>query len=128
MIREEKVARVANVIPDLKPDFADEGDLLVIGWGGTFGSLHSTVGKLNHAGYKVGHAHFNYINPMPKNTAEVFGRFKKIIVCELNKGQLAFILKGKYQDIDFMEYNQVSGLPFSVTKMVAKFKDILKEE
>jgi len=127
-IRAEKVARVANYIPDLKSDFVEEGDLLVIGWGGTYGSLHSAVGKLNFAGYKVGHAHFNYINPMPKNTKEVFSKFKKIIICELNKGQFAFILKGKYQEIDFMQYNQVSGLPFSVTKMVAKFKDMLKEE
>ncbi len=127
-VRAEKVRRVENYIPDLKAEYVEEGDLLVIGWGGTYGSLHSAVGKLNGAGYKVGHVHFNYINPMPKNTAKVFSKFKKIIVCELNTGQLAFVLKGKYTQFEFDQYNKVLGLPFSVTNMVAKFKDILKEE
>ena len=126
-VRAEKVKRVENYIPDLKSEYAEEGDLLVVGWGGTYGSLHSAVQKLNAQGYKVGHTHFNYINPMPKNTEEVFSKFKKIVVCELNKGQLAFILKGKYNDFEFLQYNKIMGLPFSVTKMVAKFKDLLKE-
>lgn len=127
-IRAEKVSRVADYIPGLKSEYAEEGDLLVVGWGGTYGSLHSAVGKLNARGYKVGHAHFNYINPMPKNTAEVFSKFKKIIICELNKGQLAFVLRGNYNKFEFMQYNKVLGLPFSVTQMVAKLTDILKEE
>lgn len=127
-IRAEKVSRVEDYIPGLKSEYTEEGDLLVVGWGGTYGSLHSAVGKLNARGYKVGHAHFNYINPMPKNTAEVFSKFKKIIVCELNKGQLAFVLRGNYNKFEFMQYNKVLGLPFSVTQMVAKLTDILKEE
>jgi len=127
-VRAEKVKRVENYIPDLKVEYAEEGDLLVVGWGGTYGSLHSAVGKLNAAGLKVGHAHFNYINPMPKNTSQVFSKFKRIIVCELNKGQLAFVLKGKYNQFEFEQYNKMLGLPFSVTNMVAKFKDILKED
>jgi 2-oxoglutarate ferredoxin oxidoreductase subunit alpha len=65
---------------------------------------------------------------MPKNTDKVFSKFKKIIVCELNTGQLAFVLKGKYTQFEFDQYNKVLGLPFSVTNMVAKFKDILKED
>ena len=60
---------------------------LVIGWGGTYGSLHSAVRRLDDQGFKVGHAHFHYINPFPKNTAELLSKFKKIVVCELNKGQ-----------------------------------------
>ena len=127
-VRAEKVRRVENYIPDLKVEYAEEGDLLVVGWGGTYGSLHSAVGKLNNAEYKVGHVHFNYLNPMPKNTEQIFSKFKKIIVSELNKGQLAFILKSKYRQFEFAQYNKVLGLPFSVTNMVAKFKDILKEE
>ena len=127
-IRAEKVSRVENYIPDLKAEYAEEGELLIVGWGGTYGSLHSAAGKLNGAGHKVGHVHFNYINPMPKNTAQVFSKYKKIIVCELNKGQLAFVLKGKYNQFEFAQYNKVLGLPFSVTHMVAKFKDILKED
>ena len=126
-IRAEKVERVANNIPDLKPDFAEEGDLLVVGWGGTFGSLHSAAKSLNEAGYKVGHVHFTHLNPMPKNTAEVFSKYKKIIVCELNKGQLSFILRARYPEFKFAQYNKVQGLPFSVIDLKAKFKTLLKE-
>ena len=127
-IRAEKVKRVENYISDLTPEYAEEGDLLVVGWGGTYGSLHSAVRELNKSGYKVGHAHFHYINPMPKNTADVFSRFKKIIVCELNKGQLSFVLKGKFNQYDFLQYNKVQGLPFSVIDLKAKFKTLLKED
>ncbi len=126
-IRAEKVRLVENNIPDLKAEFSTKGDLLVVGWGGTYGSLHSAVQKLNFAGLKVGHTHFNYINPLPKNTAEVFSKFKKIVVCELNSGQFAFVLKGKFGQFDFLQINKVMGLPFSVTDLVEKFKNIIKE-
>ena len=127
-IRAEKVKRVENYIPNMIPEYNEEGDLLVVGWGGTYGSLHSAVRVLNSEGYKVGHAHFHYINPMPKNTEEVFSKFKKIIVCELNKGQLSFVLKGKYTQFEFKQYNKVQGLPFSVTDLTEKFKNLLKED
>ena len=127
-IRAEKVKRVENYIPKLKVEYAKEGDLLIVGWGGTYGSLHSAAQKMDSYGYKVGHAHFHYINPMPKNTAEVFSKYKKIIVCELNTGQMAFVLKAKYGQFEFMQYNKVLGLPFSVNGMVDKLKDILKED
>lgn len=77
-IRAEKVQRVENYIPDLKSEFNEEGDLLIVGWGGTYGSLHSAVQRLHIQGEKVGHVHFHYINPMPKNTLEVFSKFKKL--------------------------------------------------
>ncbi len=127
-IRAEKVKRVENCISDLKPEFDQEGDLLVVGWGGTYGSLHSAVSQLKFEGYDVGHAHFNYINPMPKNTAEVFSNYKKIVVCELNKGQLAFILRANYQKFEFNQFNKVQGLPFSVTDLKSEFKSLIKEE
>lgn len=127
-IRAEKVQRAQNSIPDLKAEYCDEGDLLVIGWGGTYGSLHSAVRKLNAKGHKIGHAHFNYLNPFPKNTEEVLSRFKKIVVCELNKGQLAFVLKAKFGDKNFIQYNKVMGLPFSVTDLVTKFSNLIKED
>ena len=95
-IRAEKVKRVQNYIPDLKTEFADAGDLLVIGWGGTYGALHSAVRELNDEGYKnIGLAHFNYINPLPKNTEQVLTKFKQIIVCELNNGQFVNIFKNE---------------------------------
>ena len=127
-IRAEKVKRVANNIPELTPEYEQEGDLLVVGWGGTFGSLHSAVRGLNSEDYKVGHAHFNYINPLPKNTADIFSKYKKIIVCELNKGQFIHVLKSQFSNIEFLQYNKIMGLPFSVTDLMAKFKNIIKED
>ncbi|MGI9530351.1 2-oxoacid:acceptor oxidoreductase subunit alpha [Lutimonas sp.] len=126
-IRAEKVKRVENYIPDLQAEYNEEGDLLVIGWGGTYGSLHSAVRRLDSKGYKIGHAHFHYLNPFPKNTAEVLSKFKKIIICELNKGQLATILKGRFAEHEYIQYNKVMGLPFSVTDLTEKFKNLLKE-
>jgi 2-oxoglutarate ferredoxin oxidoreductase subunit alpha len=125
-VRAEKVERVQNNIPNLKADFNEEGDLLIVGWGGTYGSLHSASKKMNEAGYKIGHAHFNYINPFPKNTAEVFAKFKKVIVCELNNGQLATILRGKFTNVEFMQYNKVQGLPFGANELTEKFKSLIK--
>jgi len=126
-IRAEKVKRVENYIPELKVEYSQEGDLLVIGWGGTYGSLHSAVKKLEAKGLSVGHAHFNYINPFPKNTAEVLSRFKKIVVCELNKGQLVQVLKSRYPEFNFTQYNKVMGLPFSVIDLVSKFNNLINE-
>lgn len=125
-IRAEKVDRVQNDIPDLKADFNEEGDLLIVGWGGTFGSLHSTAKLLTEEGYKVGHAHFNYINPFPKNTEAIFSKFKKIIVCELNNGQLASILRSKFLNFEFSQYNKMQGLPFGVSELSQKFKSLIK--
>jgi len=124
-IREEKVKRVANYIPELKAEGAQKGDLLVVGWGGTFGSLHSAVKKINEGGYKVGHVHFNYINPMPKNTAEIFANYKRIVVCELNKGQMSYVLRANYPQFKYTQYNKIQGLPFSIGDLNQKFKSII---
>jgi 2-oxoglutarate ferredoxin oxidoreductase subunit alpha len=125
-IRAEKIERVKFNIPDLETEFAKEGDLLVIGWGGTYGSLHSAVKQMNELGHKnIGYAHFNYINPMPKNTEEVLSKFKKILVCELNSGQFASILKIKYSKFDFYQFNKVQGLPFANEDLIEKFKSLV---
>lgn len=126
-IRSEKIKRVQDNIPDLKTEFADKGDLLVIGWGGTYGTLHSAVKQLNVEGYgNIGFAHFNYINPLPKNTEEVLGKFKKIVVCELNNGQFAKILKINFNKFDYIQHNKIQGLPFGNSELVEKFKQLLK--
>ncbi len=127
-VRAEKVKRVQYNIPELEAEYNTEGDLLIVGWGGTYGSLHSAVRKLASQGYKIGHAHLNYINPLPRNTEEVLGNFKKVIVCELNKGQLASVLKSNFNDLGLLQYNKVMGLPFSVTDLVKKFKNILDQD
>ncbi|WP_310558090.1 2-oxoacid:acceptor oxidoreductase subunit alpha [Flavobacterium sp.] len=125
-IRAEKIERVKFNIPDLETEFAKEGDLLIIGWGGTYGSLHSAVKQMNEQGHKnIGYAHFNYINPMPKNTEEVLSKFKKILVCELNSGQFASILKIKYSQFQFLQFNKVQGLPFANEDLIQKFKSLV---
>ncbi|MGB5202712.1 MAG: 2-oxoacid:acceptor oxidoreductase subunit alpha [Eudoraea sp.] len=126
-IRAEKVKRVENYIPKLKTEFTDEGDLLVIGWGGTFGTLYSSLKELRQEGYSsVGLAHFNYINPLPKNTEEVLKRFKKIVVCELNTGQFASVLRMNFHGIEFLQYNKIQGLPFGNSELIEEFKKIMK--
>jgi 2-oxoglutarate ferredoxin oxidoreductase subunit alpha len=126
-IRAEKIKRVQNYIPELTTEFADSGDLLVIGWGGTYGSLHSAVKHMNEEGYKnIGYAHFNYINPLPKNTEAVLKRFKKILVCELNLGQFAKVLKMNFNEFDFLQFNKIQGLPFGNRELIEKFKQSIK--
>lgn len=125
-IRAAKIERVKFNIQDLETEFASEGDLLVIGWGGTYGSLHSAVKQINEEGYKnIGFAHFNYINPMPKNTEEILSKFKKIVVCELNSGQFASILKIKFSSFEFLQFNKIQGLPFSNDDLIQKFKELV---
>ncbi|MFZ3274849.1 MAG: 2-oxoacid:acceptor oxidoreductase subunit alpha, partial [Lutibacter sp.] len=125
-IRAEKVRLVQNNIPDLKTEFADSGDLLVIGWGGTYGSLHSAVKQISDEGYKnIGFAHFNYINPMPKNTEEILSKYKKIIVCELNAGQFVSILKTRFSKFEFSQHNKIQGLPFSNDELIQHFKQLV---
>lgn len=125
-VRAEKIERVKFNIPDLETEFAQSGDLLVIGWGGTYGSLHSAVKQINDEGYKkIGFANFNYINPMPKNTEVILSKFKKILVCELNSGQFASILKIKFSEFEFLQFNKIQGLPFANNDLIDKFKEIV---
>lgn len=126
-IRAEKVKRVQNYIPEIKTEFADSGDLLVVGWGGTYGSLHSAVKQINLEGYKnIGFAHFNYINPLPKNTEALFKRFKKIVVCELNNGQFVNILRMNFNGFKFLQFNKIQGLPFGNNELLDEFKKLVK--
>jgi 2-oxoglutarate/2-oxoacid ferredoxin oxidoreductase subunit alpha len=126
-IRAEKIKRVQNYIPELTTEFASSGDLLVVGWGGTYGSLHSAVKHLNEEGYKnIGYAHFHYINPLPKNTEAVLRQFKKIVVCELNGGQFSKILKMNFDGLDLSQFNKIQGLPFGNSELMEKFKQLVK--
>ena len=126
-IRAEKIKRVQNYIPELKTEFANKGDLLVVGWGGTYGSLHSAVKHMNENGYKnIGYAHFNYINPLPKNTEAVLKQFKKIVVCELNSGQFVKVLKMNFDGLNLSQFNKIQGLPFGNQELEEKFKQLLK--
>src|SRR5439155_3232429 len=94
--RAQKIANIANEIPELSVAGPQEGDLLVIGWGGTYGAIRTTVERCQRKGMSVAHAHLRYLNPMPRNTGEVLRRYRKVLVPELNGGQLRMLLRSKY--------------------------------
>jgi 2-oxoglutarate ferredoxin oxidoreductase subunit alpha len=122
--RAQKVANIALTIPDLKVEGATEGDLLLIGWGGTYGAIATAVQRAVRNGKKVGHAHLQYLNPMPKNTGDVLKRFKKILVPELNAGQLIQLLRAKFL-VDAVGLNKFQGRPFLVSEIEAKIEEML---
>jgi 2-oxoglutarate ferredoxin oxidoreductase subunit alpha len=117
-VRAEKVDYIANVIPDLEVIGDKDADLLVIGWGSTLGHLTDAVNTLNKNGKKAALAQFTYINPLPKNTAEVLRKYKKVVVCELNNGQFAGFLRSKISGVEFLQYNRIQGQPFTVAELV----------
>ena len=122
--RAAKIARVQNYIPK-QEIFGDEsGDILVVGWGGTYGHLYSAVNELRRNNKKISLAHFNYINPLPSNTEDIFKNFKKIIVCELNMGQFASYLRMQFPHINYLQYNKVQGLPFTASELINKFNQL----
>ncbi|HRW99250.1 MAG TPA: 2-oxoacid:acceptor oxidoreductase subunit alpha [Cyclobacteriaceae bacterium] len=125
--RAEKVERVANYIPDIEVMGEGKGKLLVVGWGGTYGSLHTSVSELWKAGRDIDHAHFNFINPLPKNTRQLLSNYEKVVVCELNMGQFASHLRSKFPDIKIESYTKIQGLPFTVTELKEKFISLLKD-
>ncbi|PCJ27168.1 MAG: MFS transporter [Flavobacteriales bacterium] len=124
-VRAEKVARVANFIPDLEIDGDEHADVLVVGWGGTYGSLHTSTSEMLADGKPIAHVHFNFINPLPKNTAEVFAKFKKIVVCELNDGQFVKLLRAEIPQFDYLQYNKIQGLPFSKKQLITEFNNLI---
>ena len=120
--RMEKVQRVANYIPELKVDGAQNGKLLVVGWGGTYGHILSAVQEARAEGIDLSFAHFDYIMPLPKNTEEVFSKFDKILVCELNAGQFVNYLRGVMPQFKYEQCNKVQGQPFLVQEIVEAIK------
>jgi len=125
-IREKKVQKAVEFIPDQKVIGAPEGDLLVVGWGGTYGALVSAVNDLYEEGKSVALAQFNYINPLPGNIAELFSKYKKILVCELNLGQFASYLRSKHPQFEYLQYNKVQGLPLFISELKVKIKEVLE--
>ena len=125
-LRQQKIANIE--VPDLEVagDVAD-ADLLIVGFGSTYGHLHSAMDELHAKGYKVAQAQFKFLNPLPKNTAEVLSKYKKVVVAEQNMGQLAAYLRMKVDGFVPYQFNQVKGQPFIVEELVNAFEDILKK-
>ncbi len=115
--REQKVARVAAKVPDLKVSGEESGDLLVVGWGGSYGYRVMAVNELQAEGYKISNVTFNYINPLPGNVRDIFSKFRKIVVCELNLGQFANYLRMKYPEFTYDQINKVQGHPFTINEI-----------
>ena len=125
--REEKVQRVANYIAEQEVFGADDADMLVVSWGGTYGVMLTVVEKMIAQGKSIAHAHFRHIMPLPKNTEEIFSRYKKIVVCEINNGQFVKYLRMNLPQFKYQQYNKVQGLPFMVAELENKFNELLKD-
>lgn len=126
-MRAEKVAGVVSKVPPLEVYGEIEGDLLLIGWGGTYGHLLTAVRELRKSGRKVSLTHFNYINPLPENTASVFSKFDKLVVAELNAGQFVKYMRMEFEDLKFKQINKIQGLPFTCKEIEEQCVKILEE-
>ena len=125
-LRQQKINNIQ--VPDLEVEGdVDDADLLIVGFGSTYGHLHSAMDELRSAGHKVAQAQFKYLNPLPKNTAVVLSKYKKVVVAEQNMGQLAAYLRMKVDNFVPYQFNQVKGQPFVVAELVKAFEDILKK-
>ena len=124
-LRAEKVERIP--VPDVKVEgCTDDADLLIVGFGGTYGHLYSAMDEMNKSGKKVALAHFTHLNPLPKNTAEVLKKYPKVVVAEQNLGQFAGYLRMKVDGFVPYQYNEVKGQPFVVSELVDEFSKLIK--
>jgi len=124
LLRAEKVARVANDIPALETYGVDEGELLILGWGSTYGALRSAVERLLAEGQSVAHAHLRYLNPFPANTGDVLRRYRRVLIPELNLGQLLMLIRARYL-VDAEGYHRVRGKPFRISEIHERAEQIL---
>ena len=125
-LRREKIARIANDIPELEVLCDAGADTLLLGWGGTYGHLRSAAEELCREGQPIAFAQLRYINPLPANTREVLGRYKRVIVAELNTGQLADYLQGKMPEVRIERINKIQGQPFMISEVKDAVRNILK--
>jgi 2-oxoglutarate ferredoxin oxidoreductase subunit alpha len=123
--RQAKIDKIADVIP-LQEVLGDEdADVLVVGWGGTYGHLFEAVNEIRKSGRKVAFTHFRYINPLPKNAEEILRKYKKVLVIEQNLGQFANYLRGKIGGFNPLQFNRVKGQPFFVSRLVEEITKVL---
>jgi 2-oxoglutarate ferredoxin oxidoreductase subunit alpha len=123
--RAQKVRNVVEDVPDVQPFGQTSGDLLLLSWGGTYGSVHGAAEELVQQGKKVGHVHLRWLNPLPKNLGEVLKSYKTVLIPEVNDGQLAFYLRAKFPGLDPLQYNRIHGKPIKISELVGKALEIL---
>ena len=124
-LRQEKVDIIARDLPPAKPFGKESGDLLVIGWGGTHGALRSAVETAQSEGMSVSHLHLRHLNPLPQNLGEILVKFQKVMIAELNLGQLSNIIRAKFL-VDAVGLNKVQGKPFTQTEVFNKITELVK--
>ena len=124
LLRQAKVARIADDIPPLEVFGPDRGDLLILGWGSTYGAIRSAVERLHGEGRSVAHAHLRHLNPFPANTEKVLRSYRRVLIPEVNLGQLLMLIRAQFL-IDAEGYNRVRGKPFTIAEIVAQAERIL---
>ena len=121
-------AKIDGIAADLAPIEVDDPDgaarVLVLGWGSTFGSVGAAVRRVRNAGHSVAQAHLRHLNPFPPNLADVLRRYDKVLVPEINLGQLALVLRGRFL-VDVISYNQVRGLPFRAAELAGAIEEVI---
>ncbi len=123
--RAQKIRNVVDDVPNVEPFGARSGDLCLVSWGGTFGSVRGAAEELVAQGKKVGHVHLRWLNPLPKNLGDVLKGFRKVLVPEVNDGQLALYLRSRYPGLDPLQYNRIHGKPLKISELVAKASEII---
>jgi 2-oxoglutarate ferredoxin oxidoreductase subunit alpha len=123
-LRAEKVERVAQFVPEARVRGPESGKLLVLSWGGTFGSVVSAINRIEEEGREVAHLHLRYLNPFPRNLGEVLSRYETVLVPELNFGHLAHLIRAKYL-IPTVSFSKVRGQPFAISEVQSKIEELL---
>src|SRR5579864_2884759 len=123
-LRAAKVEAVTQDIPDLVPAGDPDGDLLIVAWGSTYGAITAGMKTMRAKGHRIGHVHLRHLNPLPKNLGDVIGRYRQVLVPEMNLGQLSMLLRAKFL-VDVQGYNKIQGQPFKQSEIEAKIEEIL---
>lgn len=126
MLRDSKIKKIVDGIPEQKVEGVEDADVLVIGWGSTYGHITTAVSELIAEGKKVAHTHFNYIYPLPRNTEDILKKYRKIVVCELNLGQFVNYLRMNFPQYEYRQFNKVMGLPFAVADLKESINEIME--
>lgn len=124
--RQGKIDKIADYIPEVEVLGDQDADLLIVGWGGTFGHLHEAMDILRQNGHKIGLAHFRFISPLPKNTEQILKHYPNVVVAEQNNGQFAGYLRSKIKDFNPHKFNRIKGQPFVVSRLVEEFTKIME--
>ncbi len=122
--RAEKIARLADFLPEQEVFGPEEGDLLLLSWGGTFGAVRSAVTRAQRNGRSVAHAHLRYLNPLPRNIRDILSNYKQVVVPELNGGQLAFLLRGRFA-LNIQSFPKLHARPFKISEITNKIEQLL---